>query len=224
MSPRKAEPVDQSGRVLGPKALQTRERLLDATKELLDTRKVRDLRVVEIARKVGSSPATFYQYFRDVEEAVLALAEQAGEDVPAVVDMIAGPWRGPEGLENARAIVDAFIRHWDENRAVLRVRNLASEEGDVRFRRVRRRTLSPVIEVFASQVRCSIDEGRVSREIHPHAAASAMAAILERLAAYHREIEGLGMTRSDLVETCARILVQTVAGEVSPPAGRADAS
>ena len=107
---------------------------------------------------------------------------------------------------------------------MLRVRNLASEEGDARFQRVRRRTLSPVIEVFAAQVRRSIDEGRVSPQIHPHAAAAALAAILERLAAYHREIEGFGMTRDDLVETCAHILVQTVTGAVTPRADRPDGS
>ncbi len=215
MRSRTAEPVDQNGRVLGPRALHTRQRLLDATKTLLDRRSLRELRVVEIARKVGTSPATFYQYFRDVEEAVLALAEQAGEDVPAVVEMITGPWKGKEGLENARAIVDAFIRHWDENRAVLRVRNLASEEGDVRFQRVRRRTLSPVIEMIAAQVQKGKDAGRIHHDINPHAAAAALAAILERLAAYHKEIEGFGMTRADLVETCARILTQTVTGDVA---------
>lgn len=205
--------LDQNGRVLGPKALQTRERLLDATKTLLDRRSLRDLRVVEIARKVGTSPATFYQYFKDVEEAVLCLAEQAGEDVPAVLEMIKGTWEGEAGLENARAIVDAFIRHWDDHRAVLRVRNLASEEGDARFQRVRRLTLSPVVEVLAARVTEAIEEGRVHPDIHPYAAAAAMAAILERLAAYHVELEGLGLTRDDLVESCARILVQTLTGK-----------
>ncbi len=208
-------PVDQNGRLLGPRALLTRQRLLDETRALLEKGSLRELRVVEIARTVGTSPATFYQYFRDVEEAVLCLAEQAGEDVPAVVEMIGGPWRGERGLANARAIVDAFIRHWDENRAVLRVRNLASEEGDVRFQRVRRRTLSPVIEMIAAQVQKGKDAGRIHRDINPHAAAAALAAILERLAAYHKEIEGFGMTRADLVETCARILTQTVTGDVA---------
>ena len=198
--------------MLGPKALQTRERLLDATQTLLDHRSLRDLRVVEIARKVGTSPATFYPYFKDVEEAVLCLAEQAGEDVPAVLEMIEGPWEGDAGLQNARAIVDAFIRHWDENRAVLRVRNLASEEGDERFQRVRRRTLSPVVEALAARVTEAVAAGVVHADIHPYAAAAAMAAILERLAAYHTELEGFGMTRDDLVESCARILVQTLTG------------
>ena len=69
--------VDQSGRTLGPRALLTRERLLEATEELLGERSLRDLSVVEIARKVGTSPATFYQYFKDAQEATLRLAEQA---------------------------------------------------------------------------------------------------------------------------------------------------
>ena len=204
--------VDQNGRVLGPKALATRERLLDETQALLENGSLRELRVVEIARKAGTSPATFYQYFKDVEDAVLCLAEQAGEDVPAVVEMIGGPWSGVAGLANARAVVDAFIRHWDENRAVLRVRNLASEEGDLRFQRVRRRTLSPVIEAFAEQFEGGLRAGTISSQIHPYAGAAALAAILERMAAYHVELEGFGMTRQDLVESCARILAQTLVG------------
>ncbi len=60
--------VDQSGRALGPRALHTRQRLLDATVELLSQQSVRDLSVVEIAKRAGTSPATFYQYFKDVGE------------------------------------------------------------------------------------------------------------------------------------------------------------
>ena len=46
----------------------------------------------------------------------------------------------------------------------------------------------------------------------PAAAAAALSAILERLAGYHRELEALGVSREALVETCARILHQTVTG------------
>ena len=40
-----------------------------------------------------------------------------------------------------------------------------------------------------------------------------MAAILERLAAYHNELEIFGVTREDLVESSAHILHRTVTGE-----------
>jgi AcrR family transcriptional regulator len=212
--------LDQSGRELGPRALQTRRRLLDATAALLQQQSVRDVSVVEIARRAGTSPATFYQYFKDVSEVTLRLAEQAAEEMPALVELIDGSWRGQRGLETARAIVDAFVRHWDSHRAVLLVRNLAAEEGDRRFQRVRRRALMPVIQGLARQVEESQAAGRIAREMHPYAAAAALAAILERLAAYHKEIESFGATRDDLVETCARILYQTVTGRGAPGSDR----
>jgi AcrR family transcriptional regulator len=204
--------LDQNGRELGPRALETRRRLLDATRELLDERSVRDVSVVDIARRAGTSPATFYQYFRDVSEATLRLAEQAARELPAVIEMIDGDWQGEAGLANARRIVDAFVRHWDAHRAVLLVRNLAADEGDRRFQRLRQESLTPVLQHLARQISASQTQGRVDRELGPAAAAAAMGAILERLAAYHRELELLGVTRDALVETCARILQQTVAG------------
>jgi AcrR family transcriptional regulator len=209
---RAAEP---GARTLGPRALETRRRLLDAAESLLGTRSVRELSVVEIARKVGTSPATFYQYFEDVPEAALRLAEEVAGEMPAVLEIIDRPWRGREGLETARALVDAFIRHWDAHPAVLRLRNLAAEEGDRRFQRVRRQALAPVLARLSARIAEFQGEGRVSRAIHPWAAAAALTAILERLAAYHRELEPSGATREHLVETCARILHQTVTGRAA---------
>src|SRR5690606_17909694 len=68
------------GRVPGRRGLATRRRLLDTLAEMLATTSYRDLKVVDVARVAGTSPATFYQYFPQVEAAVLALAEElAGE-------------------------------------------------------------------------------------------------------------------------------------------------
>lgn len=204
---------DQSGRALGPRALHTRQRLLEATGELLDECSVRDISVVEIARKASTSPATFYQYFKDVNEAVLVLAEQAAAEMPAVIELIDGSWEGQKGLETSRAIVRAFVDHWDSHRSVLLVRNLYADEGDRRFMSVRRRVISPVIEQLALRIEESQAQGRVSKQLHPAAAAAAMASVLERLAAHHREIEFFGAGRDELIESCARILFQTVTGK-----------
>lgn len=204
--------LDQSGRELGPRALRTRQRLLDATEALLARQSVRDLSVVDIARKAGTSPATFYQYFKDVTEATLRLAEQAADEMPALVELIEGSWEGEAGLVRARALVEAFVRHWDAHRAVLLVRNLAADEGDRRFVRVRQKALTPILERLAQAIAASQRADRVDRALVPQAAAAALGAVLERLSAYHRELETLGVTREDLVETCARIVLQTVSG------------
>jgi AcrR family transcriptional regulator len=52
--------VAADGRALGRRGLRTRHRSLEPTGGLLETDGVRDLRVVDIAREVGTSPATFY--------------------------------------------------------------------------------------------------------------------------------------------------------------------
>ena len=53
-------------------------------RRLLEDHGIRDLRVVDIAREVGTSPATFYQYFRDVDEAVLVLADELTVEIEPI--------------------------------------------------------------------------------------------------------------------------------------------
>lgn len=205
-------PSALDGRQLGRRGTETRRRLLDATAQLLETHGVRDLRVVEVARAVGTSPATFYQYFRDVEEAVLALAADLGDEMVPLGALVAEPWRGSAGLDRAREVVSRFISFWDEHRAVLRTRNLAAQEGDQRFRDVRNEFLRPLTEGVEDKVRQAQADGKVDQAMTPYAAAAALVAMLERMAAFHGDLEGYGVKRDELVETTARILFQTVTG------------
>ena len=197
------EPVALNGRALGTRGTRTRRRLLEATARLLETHGIRDLRVVDIARSVETSPATFYQYFRDVEDAVLALAGEVGESTAPLLAVLAGSWDADGALDSARALVEGFVDFWDVNRAVLRTRNLAAQEGDRRFRDVRNQALEPFTEALAAHVRAGQKAGRVAPEL---------SAALERMAAFHRDLEPLGIDRAALVETTARIIQQTVAG------------
>jgi AcrR family transcriptional regulator len=199
------------GRPLGRRAQLTRRRLLDATRQLLEAEGIRDLRVVDIAREVGTSPATFYQYFRDVEEAVLVLAEEVGEELHPLIELLEEPWRGRAGLDAARQLVDGFISYWDRERAVLRIRNLAAEEGDGRFRDVRIRTLGAITQRLQAQIEANQQADRVPSELSPYAAAAGLVAMMERMAAYHLDLEPK-TTRGEIVETVSRIIHQTVTG------------
>lgn len=205
--------VALDGRPLGRRGTQTRRRLLDATAELLETHGIRDLRVVDIARAVGSSPATFYQYFRDVEEAVLALAREVGDELAPLAAHLDPPWDAESGLNDARALVDGFVDYWDRHRAVLRTRNLAAQERDERFREVRNNTLGVFMASLAAKIAQARDAGHVDPAVSPAAASAALVALIERMASFHRELEHFGISRADLVETTARILHQTVVGK-----------
>lgn len=201
-----ADAIALDGRALGRRGAATRRRLLDATASLLETRGVRDVRVVDIARDVDTSPATFYQYFADVESAVLVLADEVGEQAAPLGELLEESWCDDRGLDRARELVDAFITYWERHRAVLRTRNLAAQEGDERFREVRNRSLSRLTEGFARKV---ARDG--PSELAPFAAAAAMVAMMERLAAFQGDLgERYGTTRAEVVETTARILHQTV--------------
>ncbi len=206
--------VDQSGRVLGPRARATRQKLLDATRALLDEQSLRDLRVSDIARRVGTSPATFYQYFKDVEDAVLCLARDASREMSEIIEIVDGDWEGEAGLERARALANAFVDYWDAHHAALRVRNMAADEGNQAFLEVRRRAMTPLLAALSDRVSKAeaARDGDGGARLNPLAAAAAMGAILERLAAYHKELEGVGLTRVDLVETTALIVQRTLTG------------
>ena len=95
---------------------------------------------------------------------------------------------------------------------MLRTRNLAAQEGDERFRQVRHRTLRPFIVSLTAKIAESRSAGRVVGEMSPVAASAALVALIERMAAFHRELEQLDISRADVVETTARIIHQTVVG------------
>ena len=201
-------------RVLGPRALATRNRLLKATAELLDSGGLLDFKVVDVARRIGTSPATFYQYFATVEDVILALSTEIGDELEPVHAAISQPWDGSGGLELARQLVGSYMRHWDRHRAVLRIRNLASEEGDQRFRAARLRVTEPITAALAVKVDESKRAGRIAGEVNSYAVAAAMVAMMERMAAYRFELEARGVDRAALIETTARIIHQSVSGRI----------
>ena len=212
MTSAQPELVAIDGRRLGQRAQATRRRLLDATADLLETEGILDLKVVDVARRVGTSPATFYQYFANVEEAVLALSEEVGEEVRRLIPLLEQPWRGAKALGLARALVDGFISQWDTNRAVLRTRDLAAQEGEPRFRQMRIESLSNITDRLADRIAENKAAGRISTGITPYPAAAALVAMMGRMAAYHYELEERGVGRDAMVETVAHIVHQTVTG------------
>jgi AcrR family transcriptional regulator len=212
---------DQGGRPLGLRAQNTRVRILDATVELLAAKPMRDLRVIDIARRIGSSPATFYQYFKDVEDVVLHLASRVSEFTPELVELIQGDWAGQEGHARGRKLAEVVIGHWDRYAPILRVRNNASDEGDDAFRELRMSAMMPLVHAFAEIIETSqknagpigsdpssaaVDAPWQGGRLYPMMGAVALASVLERLSMYHLSIEELGGSREQLIETLATLL------------------
>ncbi|MCR9098132.1 MAG: TetR/AcrR family transcriptional regulator [bacterium] len=209
--------VDQAGRPLGPRALKTRRKILEATTALLGEKPMREMRVIDIARRIGSSPATFYQYFKDVEDVVLYLAGQAKEATPILVAIIDGDWEGPAGLERGKQLANLVIDHWEKYAPVLRARNNASDEGHPALREERMAAMMPLVDAFQRAIERSQAKQADSQEgadggaftggrVDAFAGATALASVLERTSMYHQFVEETGSSRDSLVETTAVIL------------------
>lgn len=203
---------DQSGRHLGPRALRTRQKWLDATGALLENRSILEISVAEIARHVGSVPSLFYHYFKDVESAAQELARDSTAAMPGIIQLIDGEWDEGEGLEQAKDLVSAYIEHWEKYHGVLLLRNHAADRGDPDFHIIRRDALQPLIEKISEKIQKSQSEGRVSISIHPFVCASALVSMLENLSAHVRNIRRFDAEKQDLIETCARMIYSSVTG------------
>jgi AcrR family transcriptional regulator len=214
------EPRAADGRVPGRRGLATRQRLLECTTEMLEAGSYRDLKVIDIAREAGTSPATFYQYFADVEAAILVLAEdmarEGGATLPEIVR--AGTWRGKGGYERAGDLVDGFLDFWEAHRSVLRVVDLATEEGDQRFRQIRTRLLATVTDALAEAYAPFREEGRHPPDLDPRAVAGSLVAMLAHVAQHRYGFEFWGIKTAGVREAMARQVYWGITGQ-KPPNG-----
>ncbi|MEU6349972.1 TetR family transcriptional regulator [Streptomyces sp. NPDC047072] len=120
-------------RIPGQRALQTRQKLVEATVGLLETGSYRNVTVKQIAHEVNTSPATFYQYFAQVEDAVLeASAPLLDATTAALAEFQDGTWSS-DGPDGAARLVNAVLDTWKNHRPVLRVLTAVAAEQDSRF-------------------------------------------------------------------------------------------
>jgi AcrR family transcriptional regulator len=205
----------QDGRVPGGRGLATRAKLLKTTHELLEERSYRDLATADIARQAGTSPATFYQYFSDVESAVLVLAEQmAAEHAELSVIVRAADWLKPSSAAGASdALATTFLAFWQRHRSILRVVDLASAEGDKRFRALRTTLLNDVTNALADAVRAVRAHGhQPTARTDPMAVAAVLVSMLAHVASHTEGLGNWGIAPSDTQIVMADIVHQAITG------------
>lgn len=201
-------------RTLGPRGEATRQRFLDAAAGLLEGGTYRDLTVADIARRAGTSPATFYQYFAAAEDAVLALAsatvDVAGPELARLIEE--RDWTDAHGWAAALGVADAFIALWENHRSILRVIDLATDEGDQRFRDVRTRLLGAPANAFVTVLRTRPDR----QVVDPLADAGVLVSMLAHVSAHLEGLQSWGAGHAELRRSMARVVFVTLTGQ-SPP-------
>ncbi|MFE2045636.1 TetR family transcriptional regulator [Streptomyces sp. NPDC059477] len=201
------------GRVAGRRGQATRQKLLDCLSEMLSSSPYRDVKVIDVARKAGTSPATFYQYFPDVEGAVLEIAEQMAAEGAGLTELLAGrSWVGKAGWQTAQELVDGFLEFWRRNDAILRVIDLGAAEGDKRFYKLRMKILNSVNNSLADAVADLKAKGRVDKDVNPAAIAGAIVAMLAAVASHQKGFQSWGVKQAELKPNLALLVHLGITG------------
>jgi len=200
--------------VAGSRGQATRQKLLDCLGEMLSSSPYRDVKVIDVARRAGTSPATFYQYFPDVEGAVLELAESTAKEGTALGALVADrPWTGKAGWRTAEELVGGFLTFWRKNDAILRVVDLGAAEGDKRFYKIRMKILNAVTNSLTDSVKELQAKGRVDKDVSPAAIAGSLVAMLAAVAAHQKGFQSWGVKQAELKPNLALLVHLGVTGK-----------
>ncbi|MEW2510880.1 TetR family transcriptional regulator [Streptomyces sp. NPDC046870] len=201
------------GRVAGRRGQATRQKLLDCLSEMLSSSPYRDVKVIDVARKAGTSPATFYQYFPDVEGAVLEIAEQMAAEGAGLTELLEGrTWTGKSGWQTAQELVDGFLEFWRKHDAILRVVDLGAAEGDKRFYKIRMKILNSVNNSLADSIAELQSKGRVDKDVNPAAVAGSLVAMLAAVASHQKGFSSWGVKPAELKPNVALLVHLGVTG------------
>lgn len=184
---------------------------------MLDTSPYRDVKVIDVARRAGTSPATFYQYFPDVEGAVLELADSMAKEGTGLTELVAGrSWTGKAGRQTAEDLVEGFLSFWRRNDAILRVVDLGAAEGDKRFTRLRTKILNSVTGSLTESIKELQSKGRVDKDVSPAAMAGALVTMLAGVASHQKAFQSWGVRQSELRPNLALLVHLGVTGRKPP--------
>jgi AcrR family transcriptional regulator len=205
------------GRVAGRRGQATRQKLLDCLGEMLSTSPYRDVKVIDVARKAGTSPATFYQYFPDVEGAVLEIAEEMAKEGAGLTDLVSGrSWAGKAGATAADELVDGFLSFWRKHDAILRVVDLGAAEGDKRFYKIRMKILNSVTNSLTDAIKELQSKGRYDKDVQPAAVAGSLVAMLAAVSAHQKGFQSWGVKQADLKPSLALLVHLGITGRKPP--------
>jgi AcrR family transcriptional regulator len=169
------------GQSLGGKGADTRRRLVEIVRELICEKPLRDIRVADITDRGQVSTATFYLYFEDVSDAVLAAVSDVTQSPPHLISLLdeaeGGGWRA------AQEFVHGYMVRWRDHGPLFRVRNLSADEGDLRFDRVRAAAIRPLLSRVEAAVARQQALGGLPKDLHALSVAGAFIAMIERMSA-----------------------------------------
>lgn len=181
---------------------ESRQRLLDAARQLFIEHGYHATRPQDIARAADVGYGTFYLHFADKRACFLAFAEAARSELESAVSQRLA---GVEGVEaQLRVLLEALLDYAERNPGVLRaamtdVSIIASEGGPSLVERW--------AEQWAAQIRAGARVGAIHADYDAEVAGHAIVGLIRGAAACGRH------RRAALIDTVARFLTRALVPE-----------
>jgi len=178
---------------------------MDAAREMLKAASPIELTAIAVSRADGTAPPSFYVYFADTRDLLLALAADASEAMKAMGRHFEAPMAPSDDvLTWAQAFVEEFVVTWDRHCEVLAIRNLEADRGDRAFDELRVDSSLPVLNGLADLIRAARPSG--TRRVEAFSEAVIFYAVLERIATSERTTQPIRLQPKHYKAALARMI------------------
>ena len=204
----KRTPNGKKAVALGRKGKETRRQLMEAAGRLLRDASPITLSALAIAAEAGTSPATFYVYFENVEDVLWTLCEAISEDASRLFphqDFL----RVEDRLEeDALLFVKGYAEIWSKHGPLLLYRNMEADRGNKRFNQLFLRNSLPILEALTDRIVALAPKDKPVKRSEANAEAVVFFAAIDRVAAALNLYPDDSLMPEVLLRAEARVLVR----------------
>lgn len=191
-------PKDAEGRELHTRGRRTRQRLLDAGREVFANKGYHAARVDDIVEVADTSHGTFYLYFSNKEDLFRALVHEVAERLGELTQQLEPIGPDEQGLEVLRSWIGQFAELYDRYGTVIRTWTEA-EADDTEIGQIGAEVLGQITRSLAEHVTPALPE-----DVRGDVAVLALVAMVERVN-YFVHSRQIRASRAAVVETLAAI-------------------
>jgi AcrR family transcriptional regulator len=182
---------------------------MDAARDMLKTASPIELTAISVSRAAGIAPPSFYVYFADTRDLLLALAAEASEAMKAMQRHFEPPHLpADDPVGWAGAFVADFVAIWDAHCEALAYRNLEADRGDRDFDELRVESSLPVLNGLTDLMLAQRPPG--TPRVNVFSEAVIFYAVLERLATIERTTQAIRLQPKHYKTALARMIGDAV--------------
>ena len=203
-----SNPPKKTGSILGRKGRATQRSLMDATLGLLQRTSPINLTAAAISKEAGTSPATFYVYFNNVEDILWALCSEISNETS---DLFVNDsfLRSDDRLEeDALQFVRGYCDIWSKDGMLLLYRNMESDRGNRRFNQLVLKIGLPILQGLTSRIVEAAPPDKPITRSEANAEAVVFIAAIDRIAAALHLWPEDSLSADTLLRAEARVLVR----------------